>query len=243
MYNNVVVIPARQASTRLPDKLMLDLGGKSIVQRVFDQCKLANNIDLVIIAVDTQELYDHCKLFCNHVILTSATHQSGTDRIAEAIFSIDCNNIINVQGDEPFIDPNLINEIATTVSEENYMVSAMHLLDKDEEIENPNNVKVVTNNSNLALYFSRAPIPYNRDQNKTKQKYYKHLGIYGYTKKFLSTITKIPPSNLELTEKLEQLRVLQYGFQIKMIATEHEPIGIDTLQDYNNAKALFDELI
>ncbi len=241
MYNNVVVIPARQASTRLPNKLMLDLGGKSIVQRVFEQCKKTSHVDLIVIAVDTQELYSHCKTFCDTVILTSDQHQSGTDRIAEAVAKIDCSNIINVQGDEPFIDPNLINNIALTISNEHYMVSAMHLITDQNEIKDPNNVKVVTDDFNSALYFSRAVIPLNRDNSETNIKYYKHLGIYGYTKKFLNTITQIPPSYLEITEKLEQLRVLQHGYKIKMIETNHEPIGIDTLQDYNNAKALFDE--
>lgn len=243
MYNNVVVIPARQASTRLPEKLMLDLGGKSIVHRVYEKCLKAKHIDLVIIAVDTQTLYDHCSLFCDTVILTSAKHQSGTDRIAEAISTIKCINVINVQGDEPFIDSKLIDSLASSLNQENYMVSAMHALIDQKEIINPNNVKVVTDDNSNALYFSRSVIPFYRETNQNKQYYYKHLGIYGYTKKFLQTITSLPPSNLEEIEKLEQLRVLQNGYSIQMIETDHEPIGIDTLEDYNNAKALFDELI
>ncbi len=242
MYDNVVVIPARQAATRLPNKLLLDLGGKSVIQHVYEKCKKASNIDLVIIAVDTQVLLEHCEVFCDTVILTKKEHQSGTDRIAEAITDINCNNIINVQGDEPFIDPILINEIASTINPDNYMVSAMHELNNESEIHNPNNVKVVTDYNNRALYFSRAAIPFEREKITTKT-YFKHLGIYGYTKKFLSVITSLPPSNLEETEKLEQLRVLQHGYDIKMILTDHEPIGIDTIEDYHNAKALFDELI
>lgn len=242
MYDNVVVIPARQAATRLPNKLLLDLGGKSVIQHVYEKCKKASNIDLVIIAVDTQVLLEHCQAFCDTVILTKKEHQSGTDRIAEAITHINCNNVINVQGDEPFIDPILINEIASTTNADNYMVSAMHELYDDSEIHNPNNVKVVTDYNNKALYFSRSAIPFQREKTITNT-YFKHLGIYGYTKKFLSVITTLPPSNLEETEKLEQLRVLQHGYDIKMILTEHEPIGIDTLEDYHNAKALFDELI
>lgn len=245
MYDKVVVIPARQASTRLPNKLMLDLGGKSIVHRVYEKCLQAKNIDTIIIAVDTEELFEHCASFCDIVVLTDSNHQSGTDRIAEAISKIDCNYIINVQGDEPFIDYKLIDKIANTISEAHYMVSAMHLLKNQNEIENPNNVKVVTDINGKALYFSRAAIPFIREKNEntTSLLFYKHLGIYGYTKSFLNTITSLPPSNLEVTEKLEQLRVLQNGYSIKMIETDHEPIGIDTLEDYNNAKAIFDELI
>ncbi len=245
MYNKVVVIPARQASTRLPNKLMLDLGGKSIIHRVYERCLKAKNIDEVIIAVDTEELLEHCKTFCDTSILTSKNHLSGTDRIFEAVLQIDCKYIINVQGDEPFIEPLLIDQIANAISEDTYMVSAMHQLQRQEEVDNPNNVKVVTDKNGRALYFSRSAIPFIRDKNEltTKQSYYKHLGIYGYTKSFLKTVTSLPPSSLEVTEKLEQLRVLQNGYEIKMVETDHEPIGIDTLEDYNKAKALLDELI
>lgn len=234
----VVVIPARLKSTRLPNKLMLDLGGKSIIQRVYEQCIKAKGIDAVYIAVDHLELKNHCTTFTVNVISTSDQHQSGTDRIAEAVGKINCDAVINVQGDEPFIDPNLITQLALQIKE-NAMVSAMCPIESLSELENPNNVKVITNVNNQAIYFSRSVIPYNRDgMDFAKSKYKKHLGIYGYNKDFLFKFSNMKPTFLEVTEKLEQLRVLENGYNIKMVLTHHNAIGIDTLEDYNTAKKL-----
>ena len=242
-----IIIPARLASSRLPNKLLLDLGGKSILQRVYEQCLQVPNVsqENVYIAVDDQILIDHCNSFTSNTILTSKDHQSGTDRIAEAASKIDFDIVINVQGDEPFIDPILISEIADCFSDESVqMSSAMCPLTSVEEIKNPNNVKVITDTKGDAIYFSRLPIPYYRDQeiNPINQNYYKHIGLYGYTKKFLLAYSKMKPTIYENAEKLEQLRVLENGFTIRMVTTTDNTIGIDTMEDYNNAKTILNNL-
>ncbi len=234
----VIVIPARLKSSRLPNKLLLDLGGKSIIRRVYEQCLKVEEITNVYIAVDDEKLKLHCEEFTENTLLTSKNHQSGTDRIAEAVSQIDCEAVINVQGDEPFIDPVLISEIAKLL-QTNTMVSAMCPIFQKTEIEDPNNVKVVVNKNKKAIYFSRSVIPFNRDGIELDiLKYYKHLGVYGYTKKILFEFTKLKPTYLEEVEKLEQLRVIENGFKIHMIETCHNAIGIDTQEDYNNAKEL-----
>ena len=153
--------------------------------------------------------------------------------------------VINVQGDEPFIDPSLIEEIGDCFTDKNVrMSSAMCTLTSAEAIKNPNNVKVITNSINDAIYFSRLPIPYFRDEeiDPKKQRYYKHVGLYGYTKEFLLAYAKMKPTPYEQAEKLEQLRVLENGFQIRMVTTNDNVIGIDTIEDYNKAKALLNNL-
>lgn len=231
----VVVIPARLQSTRLPNKLLLDLGGISIIQRVYLQCLKAKGPSAVYIAVDTKILQKHCLEFTSNVILTSDTHQSGTDRIAEAAQQINADAIINVQGDEPFIEPDLIDEIHANLEHE-MMVSAMCEINNIEELENPNNVKVITDINDKAIYFSRSIIPFNRERIDFKKlTFKKHLGIYGYNKKFLLKFSKMKPTYLETTEKLEQLRVIENGFAIKMIVTDTNSIGIDTQEDYDAA--------
>ena len=241
----VIVIPARLNSSRLPNKLLLNLGGKSIIQRVYEQCLKVTTVDDVYIAVDDKKLLNHCKDFTPNVIMTRKDHQSGTDRIAEAAEKIDCDIVINVQGDEPFIDPNLITKIGECFSDKKVtMSSAMCGLTSTKAIKNPNNVKVITNLFNDAIYFSRLPIPYFRDEkiDLKKQRYYKHIGLYGYTKEFLFTYAKMKPTPYEQAEKLEQLRVIENGYQIRMVTTDDNAIGIDTIEDYNKAKALLNKL-
>lgn len=241
----VIIIPARLQSTRLPNKLLLDLGGKSIIQRVYEQCKKVKNIDNVFIAVDDQKLVEHCNTFTTNTILTSKDHQSGTDRIAEAASKIECDVVINVQGDEPFINPDLIENISTTFIDQTVsMSSAMHRLTVVSEITDSNNVKVITDNNNNAIYFSRLPIPFYRDENidPEQQAYFKHIGIYGYTKPFLMQLSNMSATKYENAEKLEQLRVLENGFNIRMVTTTDNAIGIDTIEDYNKAKTLLKEL-
>ena len=234
----IVVIPARLQSTRLPNKLLLDLKGKSIIRRVYEQCLKATGISAVYIAVDSSELKEHCDVFSENVIITGNHHQSGTDRIAEAVSKIECDAVINVQGDEPFIDPKLISELAFAI-QKSPMVSAMCPITNASELEDPNNVKVVTDSNSKALYFSRAVVPFNRDGiDFDKLSYHKHLGIYGYTKDFLLKYSLMKPTYLEQVEKLEQLRVLENGYAIQIVVTPHNAIGIDTITDYNNAKKL-----
>lgn len=244
----IIVIPARYNSSRLPGKVLLDLDGKTIVQRVFEQCKKVKNISEVFIATDHEKVFKNCKKFTDKIILTSDKHESGTDRIAEVIENIDCDFVINVQGDEPFIDPLLIDKINQEIENNNKvnMISVMHKIKLVEDLKNPNIVKVVTNKSNEAIYFSRSIIPHHRDEWDTllnkhieipnKLLFYRHLGIYGFKKDFLLKYSNMKPTYLERLEKLEQLRVIENGYSIKMIETQSESIGIDTIEDYEKAK-------
>ena len=245
----IVVIPARLASTRLPRKLLLDLGGKSILQRVYEQCLLAEEIDAVYIATDSIEIYKACQAFTDRLIMTAETHSSGTDRIAEAVATLDCQVIVNVQGDEPFINPKLITQIAQAVEGNTApMSSAMTRITQTDELRDPNVVKVVVNHQSQALYFSRSVIPHHRDDWETLMHkhasipetlpFYKHIGIYGYSRDFLLYYTQMAPSYLESVEKLEQLRVLENGYAIQMIETAEIGLGIDTPEDYQEAQAI-----
>ena len=240
----VIVIPARIDSSRLPKKVLLDLKGKTVIQRVYEQCLKVANIDAVYIATDSNEIKEVCNSFTDDVIITKSTHQSGTDRIGEAVALIDCDIVINVQGDEPFIDPTLIEELVNSFENlEISMSSAMSKIDDVNDLQNSNVVKVTVDNQNNALYFSRSLIPFPRDHkellisNKELEKFpvYRHIGIYGYRKEFLLDYIKMNQSYLEKVEKLEQLRALENGFKIKMIEAKHSLSGIDTQEDYEEA--------
>ena len=240
----VIVIPARIDSSRLPKKVLLDLKGRTVIQRVYEQCLKVANIDAVYIATDSNEIKEVCNSFTDDVIITKSTHQSGTDRIGEAVAFIDCDIVINVQGDEPFIDPTLIEELVNSFeNSEISMSSAMSKIDDVNDLQNSNVVKVTVDNQNNALYFSRSLIPFPRDykellmSNKELEKFpvYRHIGIYGYRKEFLLDYIKMNQSYLEKVEKLEQLRALENGFKIKMIEAKHSLSGIDTQEDYEEA--------
>ena len=240
----VIVIPARLDSSRLPKKVLLDLKGKTVLQRVYEQCLKVKNIDEVYIATDSLEIKEVCETFTNHVIITKSTHQSGTDRIGEAISSIACDIVINVQGDEPFIEPSLIEALVNSFS--NYeisMSSAMSKINNVKDLQNSNVVKVVVDLHNNALFFSRSLLPFPRDAKEItiakevleKYQFFRHIGIYGYRKDFLLKFVNMEQSYLEKVEKLEQLRALENGFKIKMIEAESSLIGIDTQEDYEEA--------
>ena len=240
----VIVIPARLDSSRLPKKVLLELKGKTVIQRVYEQCLKVKNIDGVYIATDSSEIEEVCRSFTNHIILTKSSHQSGTDRIGEAVAGIDCDIIVNVQGDEPFIDPNLIEELVHSFDDDQvYMASAMSKIENIKDLQDPNVVKVVVDTQNNAIYFSRAPIPFPRDHQEIiqlneqlkKHNFFRHIGIYGYQKDFLAKYIKMDQTNLEKLEKLEQLRVIENGFKIKMIEAATSLIGIDTQEDYEEA--------
>ncbi len=241
----VVVIPARLASTRLPNKVLLDLHGKSVIQRVYEQALKAKTIDAVYIATDSIEVQKHCQNFTQRVVMTSQSHESGTDRVAQTVEKLEADIVINVQGDEPFIEPQLIDDLVGAFDENEVMVSAMHRLHSVEELKNPNVVKVTVDKNYHALYFSRSIIPHHRDDWESllhhhstvpsALKFYRHLGIYGYRKEFLMHYTQMDSSYLERLEKLEQLRVLENGYKIKMVETSYESIGIDTPEDYQKA--------
>jgi len=240
----VIVIPARLDSSRLPKKVLLDLKGKTVIQRVYEQCLRVKNIDGVYIATDSSEIEEVCRSFTNHIIFTKSTHQSGTDRIGEAVAGIDCDVVLNVQGDEPFIDPNLIEELVHSFDDDQVsMASAMSKIENIKDLQDPNVVKVVVDTQNNAIYFSRAPIPFPRDHQEIihsneelkNHNFFRHIGIYGYRKDFLAKYIEMDQTNLEKLEKLEQLRVIENGFKIKMIEAATSLTGIDTLEDYEEA--------
>lgn len=249
MKKIVVIIPARLQSIRLPNKVLLDIQGKPMIQHVFENSQKASRIEEVYIATDSQKVKECCEAFTTNIILTSSEHQSGTDRLAEAITEISCDGVINVQGDEPFIDPTIIDQLAEELQErEVSMASAMHRIQTTDSLLNPNDVKVTVNQQGFALYFSRSVIPHPRDQwedyTKTAQllppepPFYKHIGIYAYTKEFLHQYSSWEQGSLERVEKLEQLRVLEKGHSIKMIETNYQPIGVDTFEDLQKVRKL-----
>lgn len=245
MTNTFAIIPARYGSTRLPGKPLTIIHGKSMIQRVYEKVKLSKNIDDTFVATDDQRIFDEVIKFGGKAIMTDYNHISGTDRCFEASsyikkeLKIENFNIINIQGDEPFIDPDLIENINISINKDsNKIHTAAKIIDNKYEIENPNNVKVVFDINNKALYFSRSMIPFQRE-NILEQKFYKHIGIYAYSFETLSKITSLNPSTLEKTECLEQLRWIYNDFNINVLITNYDSISVDTLDDLekiNNLK-------
>jgi 3-deoxy-manno-octulosonate cytidylyltransferase (CMP-KDO synthetase) len=247
MHRAVAIIPARFDSTRFPGKPLALLNGKPIIQHVYEHTALANLIDLTLVATDDRRIYDAVKKFRGECVVTSGCHESGTDRIAEAAQSIDCDFVINVQGDEPFIKPEMIDDVVNLLyNDDKVAIStlAKRITDRDEIIS-PHVVKVVTDDSGYALYFSRSPIPYNRDKWKDLDSIsfedkdtmvLKHIGIYGFRKEALMNFTSMTRAKLENVEKLEQLRALAAGMKIKVKETEHDTFGIDTKDDLRKAE-------
>lgn len=247
----VIVIPARLNSSRLPNKVLLDLKGKTVLQRVFEQCLKVRNVKIYI-ATDSELIRQKSLVFTQNVIMTKSTHESGTERVVEAVSNIDCNIVVNVQGDEPFINPILIENLFDSLENETVlMASVMERITEKEELINSNSVKVITDDNQDALYFSRSVIPFIRDGIETildkngkissDYNFYRHVGIYGYKKSFLTAYSKMNESTLEKLEKLEQLRVLENGVKIKMIKTNYKSLGIDTIEDYNKALNLIND--
>lgn len=231
--NIIGVIPARYASTRFPGKPLVDIGGKSMIQRVYEQCKKATVLSDVIVATDDERIASHIRDFGGKVIMTDPSHQSGTDRCAEVIskYSSPCDAVINIQGDEPFIDPSQIELVANAfVNKTTQIASLIKRLKTEDEIKNPNVVKAIFNAQHEAIYFSRSPIPYRRNP-EADITYYKHVGIYGYSREVLGLITRLPLGVLEKAESLEQLRWIENGYTIFLQETTIEAIAIDTPDD------------
>ena len=231
-----LVIPARWGSTRLPGKSLHPLAGKPLVQHVWERSLLARNIDRVLIATDDKRIASAAKKFGAEVVMTSPDHPSGTDRIAEVASKMrGITHYINVQGDEPLIDPKLIERLATTLirKPEIAMITAATRFENPREPENPNTVKVVLGCKGDALYFSRSLIPFHRDAHDPASKVdpLLHLGIYGYRRDILRKLVRLAPTPLELSEKLEQLRALEHGIPIRVLETSHRGIGVDTPED------------
>lgn len=230
MKKTAIIIPARFASTRLPGKPLLKVLNKPIIQWVWEKAKMAKLADSVIIATDSELIYEVAKTFTDDVEMTSENHKSGSDRIAEvANRHPEFDYIVNLQGDEPLIKPESIDEIIKALQAGADISTLIRVLKDEEDINNPNCVKCVVDNNNLALYFSRSKIPYERNSNQAE--FYGHIGIYGYTRDALLKMTSTPQSMLEKAESLEQLRALQSGLKIKTIKVDFVPVGIDTEED------------
>ena len=238
------IIPARYASTRFPGKPLADMGGKTMIQRVYEQ--VLSTVDELYVATDDERIYEKVKNFGGCVILTTEVHRSGTDRCCEAFFKtgIDCDVVINIQGDEPFIQPEQIGLLKKCFLEADTQIATLvkpvdYNGDFEQTLLNPNTPKVVLNNRSEAMYFSRSIIPYIRGKKHPEwlrsHTFYKHIGIYAFRSDVLKEITALPQSSLELAENLEQLRWLQNGYKIKVAITHQETIGIDTPEDLAKA--------
>jgi 3-deoxy-manno-octulosonate cytidylyltransferase (CMP-KDO synthetase) len=237
------IIPARYESTRFPGKAIATLQKKPIIWHVHNQVMKVPNIDEVIVATDHELIFDTVIEFGGKAVLTSKDHKSGTDRIAEVAKKLDCDIIVNVQGDEPLINPKSIESAIRPIqnSDEIVMSTLMKRIVEPDEYVDPNVVKVVTCKNGYAMYFSRYSIPYYRNHQELSENLkvypsYKHIGLYVYTKQFLLEYTKLPQTRLEISEQLEQLRALEYGYKIKVVETEFDTIGIDTPEDLEKAE-------
>lgn len=230
----IAIIPARMASTRLPNKPLLDINGKPMIQHVYERVKEADLHD-VIVACDHQDIYNTVLSFGGKAVLTREDHLNGSSRIAEAAENLDADYIINVQGDEPLINKEMLNQLISGIEKDAKVITLKHKLTNDEDIDNPNCVKVITDQHGNAIYFSRSRIPYNRNEHN---QYFKHIGIYGYERSFLLEYVKMPPTPLELAESLEQLRIIEHGYQIKVVETFHEIVGVDTPEDLERVREL-----
>lgn len=237
----IAVIPARYASTRFPAKLMQDLGGKTVILRTYEAAKNTRLFDDVFVVTDSNLIYDEIISNGGKAIMSIAAHESGSDRIAEAVVNLDVDIVVNVQGDEPFINveplAKVIEVFKNDFDKKVDLASLMREISDESEINNPNNVKVVVDQSGFALYFSRSVIPFPRDVNAAVR-YFQHIGIYAFRKQALIDFSSLPMKSLEISEKLEQLRYLEYGKRIKMVETTHVGIGIDTVEDLEKARKL-----
>lgn len=231
------VIPARYGSTRFEGKVLADIHGKPMIQWVWEAAKKAKILDEVIVACDDKRIEEAVKSFGGKAVFTSKEHTCGTDRICEVVNPLEVKVIVNIQADEPLLDPVMIENVARPLLDNPAlnMATLMKRIDGPQEASDPNVVKVLTDKNGLALYFSRLAIPYQQDKS-VRAVYYKHIGLYAYTKDFLFIFKNLPESYLEKMEKLEQLRVLEAGFKIKVIETKVSTIGVDTPEDLEKAK-------
>ena len=232
----VGIIPARFASTRFPGKPLALIAGKPLIQRVVEQCQIAKSLSEIIVATDDDRIFNAAKKFCR-VEMTAANHPSGSDRIAEVAGKIPCDAIVNIQGDEPLIEPGVIDSVANALANCE-MSTAATRIKNIPELDNPNVVKVVVNAAGRALYFSRRTIPYLREaasgspgEQLAAFAFLKHLGIYGYRRATLLRLVKFPVSPLEKAEKLEQLRALENGIQIAVVKVDYDSVGVDAPED------------
>ncbi len=239
MTKTAIIIPARYGSSRLEGKPLLEVLGKPIIQWVYEKAQASKLADMIIVATDDKRIYDCVKFFGGNVEMTSTEHKCGSDRIMEVVSRHpEISYICNLQGDEPLIKPESIDDVIRNVKDdESADISTLIRVLKDEvEINNPNLVKCVVDNNGFALYFSRSKIPFERNSNIAT--FYGHLGIYGYKRKALESMTTLPQTPLEKTESLEQLRALENGMKIKTSVVDFVPVGIDTKEDLEKFKQI-----
>lgn len=237
----IAVIPARYASTRFHAKLLQDLCGKSVILRTYEAAIQTNLFDDVLVVTDSELIFAEISKNGGKVQMSQKNHESGSDRIAEAVQKLDIDIVVNVQGDEPFIDKQSLEKLLQVFKNDTlYQIDLASLMCKIhdiQDIQNPNNVKVVVDQNLMALYFSRSIIPYPRDTAANPQ-YWQHIGVYAFRKQALMDFYDLPMQSLESSEKLEQLRYLEYGKRIKMVETNHIGVGIDTLEDLEKARKM-----
>jgi 3-deoxy-manno-octulosonate cytidylyltransferase (CMP-KDO synthetase) len=235
----IAVIPARYAATRFPAKLMQMLGNKTVIRHTYDNTVATGLFDQVLVATDSDLIFHEIESHGGQARMSIQPHESGSDRIAEAVAGMDVDVIVNVQGDEPFIQAQPLAALLDAFRADSsvQVASLMQRIDKPEEVDNPNLVKVVTDRHGDALYFSRAPIPFPRDA-QAGVAYWRHIGVYGFRKQALMAFTQWPAGRLESVEKLEQLRYLEHGVKIRMVETRFTGVGIDTPEDLDKARRL-----
>ena len=231
----VVIIPARMAATRLAGKPLSDLCGKPMIEWVYGRASAARSVSRVLVATCDRQIVEAVRGFGGEAVMTSDKHRSGTDRLAECAANIEADVIVNVQGDEPLIRPGAIDKaVEPFESDPSVVMSSLMCPIDEEQARDPNLVKVVVGLDNFALYFSRSPIPYQRNPSSI----YGHIGLYAYTRDFLIRFASLKPTPLELAESLEQLRVLEHGCRIKMVRIDDRPMGVDTQEDLERARAI-----
>ncbi|MFH1319693.1 MAG: 3-deoxy-manno-octulosonate cytidylyltransferase [Bacteroidota bacterium] len=252
--NIIGIIPSRYQSKRFPGKPLADVNGKSMIRRVYEQAKKAKSLSKVVVATDDSRIQQHVKSFGGEVVMTSSSHKTGTDRCNEAVQKlgneIEWDVVINIQGDEPFIHPGQVDEVAGCFNpspalpegegEPTLIATLIKQIDTTERLLNPNVIKVIINKNKEAIYFSRAAIPFFRNKDDTQwlsqHKYYRHIGIYGYRLDILRQITRLEQSPLEIAESLEQLRWIENGYKIKIEFTDYESAGVDAPEDLVGGK-------
>lgn len=241
----VGIIPARYASTRFPAKALADIGGISMIRRVYEQASQSSRLAQVVVATDDPRIFDHVEAFGGQVVMTSPNHQSGTDRCFEALQYLEgiYDYVINIQGDEPFIQPTQINRLASVLHGDTQLATLVKVIEDEETLFNPNTPKVLLSRNRNVLYFSRQTIPFVRGKDASQwlgsHTFYKHIGIYAYRTDILAQITQLPVSSLEKAEALEQLRWLENGFSIQAVITPDDSHGIDTPDDLERVARKF----
>ena len=238
MTEAVAIIPARYGSTRFPGKALADIHGKSLIRHVYERVSLSPAVSRVVVATDDDRIKREVEMFGGTAVMTSPDHVSGTDRVVEAAKITGGDIIVNVQGDEPLIDPELIDRVIENLVNDSEIVcstAAFPITDK-ALYDDPNSVKVVCDLKGRALYFSRSPVPFFRDSEFNRA--FIHIGIYCFRKDFLDIYSELKPTTLETSEKLEQLRILENGYRIGVVVTEHNAIGVDTEEDLEKVRRL-----